>query len=425
MSFQFSTSAAAVLFVASSALALSSAPIAAQSKKSDEQRSWTITAERVYTAEGDAIEDGEIVVEGGKIRAVGKGGGGDLKVFAVTPGLVDLSIRIDQGFLSVEQSREVTPHVRAAASLDVFDEAWMRAVRGGVTTAMVNVPDRNVIGGLSVVVKTAGELSASARVVKADAALYGAIGSAPSSGNRTASPRPEDFFVRRPTTRMGVEWEWRKALFDAAAARVDPKRAKPGDGELQRALDGKLPLVIQAWASQDIRTAVFLVEEARREGWGNPTLIVDAAAEAWREPQLLVRSKAAVVLPPFAPLGRSGDRSFFALDTAAKLEALGVPVALSGHDAEALEDRLCYQPGYAMRGGMSFASALASVTLTPARLIGVDQRVGSIKAGKDADLVLWNGEPFQPTSKVVGVLVDGRLIVDPRQAANASSSSNK
>lgn len=409
----------AALVVAPSALAL------VAQKKSDDRRSWTITAERVYTAEGEAIANGEVVVEGGKIRAVGKGGGGDLKVFAVTPGLVELSMRIDQGFYSVEQSNEVTPQIRALASVDIFDEAWTRAVRGGVTTAMVNVPDRNVVGGLSVVLKTAGDPQPAARVVKADAVLYGAIGSAPSSMNHPAQPRPEDFYSRRPTTRMGVEWEWRKSLFEAAAARVDPKRAKHGDAELQRALDGQLPLMIQAWASQDIRTAVFLVEEARREGWGNPTLIVDAAAEAWREPQLLVRSKASVVLPPFSALGRTRDQAFFALDTASKLDALGVPFALSGHNADALEGRLCYQPGYAMRGGLSFASALAAVTLTPARLVGVDKRVGSIKAGKDADLVLWNGEPFQPSSKVVGVLVDGRLIVDPRPAANAPSTSNK
>ena len=181
-------------------------------------------------------------------------------------------------------------------------------------------------------------------------------------------------------------------------------------------LDGKLPVMIEAWASQDIRTAVFLVEEMRREGLGDPRLIVDAAAEAWREPQLLVRSGAAVVLPPFAPEGRTRDGALFALDTAAKLRELGVTIALSGHNASALEDRLCYQPGYAMRGGLSFADALAAVTIAPARLVGVDARVGSLEAGKDADLVLWSGPPFQPTSAVIGVLIDGCLIVDPRPA---------
>lgn len=408
--------AAAFLLVAPNADAKKPAKDAA---KEDDRRSWTITAERVYTAAGDVIADGEIVVSNGKIDGVGKGGGGALKAYAVTPGLVDLSIRIDKGFYSVEQSREVTPELRALSSFDTFDEDWKRAARGGVTTAMLNVPDRNVIGGLSVVVKTAGPNAE--RVVKQDTVLYGAMGSAPSSMNHPAPGRPEDFYSRRPTTRMGVEWEWRKALYEAAMALQDSGRAKAGDRELQLALDGKLPLMIEAWASQDIRTAVFLVEEMRREGLGQPRLIVDAAAEAWREPQLLVRVNAAVVLPPFASEGRTRDGAFFALDTAAKLQALGLTIALSGHNASALEDRLCYQPGFAMRGGLTFEAALAAVTINPARMVGIDSRVGSLQAGKDADLVLWSGEPFQPTSKVIGVLVGGRLIVDPRPAEAANS----
>jgi imidazolonepropionase-like amidohydrolase len=70
-----------------------------------------------------------------------------------------------------------------------------------------------------------------------------------------------------------------------------------------------------------------------------------------------------------------------------------------------------------MRGGLPFEAALAAVTITPARLIGVDDRVGSLEVGKDADLVLWSGEPFEASSAVIGVLVDGRLVLDPRSNA--------
>ena len=72
------------------------------------------------------------------------------------------------------------------------------------------------------------------------------------------------------------------------------------------------------------------------------------------------------------------------------------------------------QAGYAMRGGLSFEAALAAVTIQPARMIGVEDRVGSLEVGKDADLVLWNGPPFEPSSRVVGVLLEGELVVDPR-----------
>jgi imidazolonepropionase-like amidohydrolase len=396
-----------------SLVALCAATILVAGDDSKTRNDWTISAERVYTGTGKTIEGGEVTVADGKIRSVSKGGGGDLECYAVTPGLIDLSVRIERDLPSIEQSREVTPEKRIAIALDWFDEAWKREARSGVTTVMINPLERQVIGGLSVVVKTAGE-DAKSRTVKADSALYGAIGAAPSASNHPAFGRPDDFYSRRPTTRMGVEWEWRKAFFDAAMAREDKSLAGPGTLELQKALSGDLPLVIQTWTTQDIRTAVFLKEELAREGLGKLKLVVDAAAEAWREPDLLVRSATAAILPPFSATGRTTESAFFALDTAKVLTERGVTIALSGHGAAEVSERLCYQPGHAMRGGLSFDAALAAVTINPARIAGIDKRVGSLEAGKDADLVLWSGPPFEPTSAVIGVLVDGRLVLDPR-----------
>jgi imidazolonepropionase-like amidohydrolase len=394
-------------------IGLASAVALGLAQDDKDRTSWTISAEWVYTAAGSTIEDGLVTVSNGKVRSVSSGDGGDLQCYAVTPGLIDLSVRLESDWNSVEQSREVTPERRVADSIDWFDERWKREARSGVTTVMVNVNDRNVVGGMSVVVKTAGA-SPEARMVKADSVLFGAIGSAPSSMNHPAFGRPDDFYSRRPTTRMGVEWEWRKAFYDAAQSKRDASKRNSGTQQLEKALAGEFPLMIQAWTTQDIRTAVFLKEEMEREGFGSPRLIVDAAAEAWREPQLLVRSKTAAVLPPFAINGRTGENSFFALESARMLTEAGVTVALSGHGSQQLTQRLAHQPGYAMRGGLSFDAALAAVTINPARMIGIDKRVGSLESGKDADLVLWSGPPFELTSSVVGVLVDGRLILDPQ-----------
>ena len=147
--------------------------------------------------------------------------------------------------------------------------------------------------------------------------------------------------------------------------------------------------------------------------------VLDAAAEASKELELVRRSGVGVVLPPLPKDGRLPDgfvpdTYFVALDSAAKLHELGVPVALSAHGASEPGERLARQAGYAMRGGLSFDDALAAVTITPARMVGVDDRIGSIEVGKDADLVLWSGTPFEPTSNVLGVLVDGELVLDPR-----------
>jgi imidazolonepropionase-like amidohydrolase len=403
---------------------LAAAPALAPRSTDDEpRRRWTIFADRIFTGTGRTVDGGMVVVNNGQISLVSVSRDDEsqsetIKVHAVTAGLIDASARIYSGLESVEQSREIAPDVRVADTLDVFAIEWDRELRSGVTTVLITPPDLNVIGGLGVVLKTGGAESIAQRTIKPDAVMRGAIGRLPSENNSPIRGRPTDFTARRPTTRMGVEWEWRKAFYDAAASQHDAERAFEGSDRLIAVLKGELPLSIQAWTTQDIRTAVFLKEEIEREGLGQLRLILDAAAEAWREPELLVRSKTPVVLPPFSATGRVGETNledaFMAWNVAKLLTDRGITVALSSHGAERLENRLAMQAGYAMRGGMSFDEALAAVTINPARILGVDKRVGTIEVGKDADLVLWSGPPFEPSSRVVGVILDGVLAIDPR-----------
>jgi imidazolonepropionase-like amidohydrolase len=134
---------------------------------------------------------------------------------------------------------------------------------------------------------------------------------------------------------------------------------------------------------------------------------------------LLVRARVPVVLPPFPAAGRTRDNAFMAWNVAEELRKEGVPFALSSHGSAAPEAALAMQAGYAMQGGLPFESALAAVTSTPARLMGVADRVGTLEVGKDADLVLWNGQPFEPSSRVIAVIVDGVLRYDARDKAVA------
>ena len=408
------------------ALTLSLAPLPAFAQDHKEKSNdWNVFADQVFTSDGPVIKNALVRVHDGKIVAIVPGGSAgssdtSLRAESMTAGMIDLSARIDLGFASVEQRREVMPDSRVADAIDLFDEEWTREAKGGVTTVLANPQDDDVIGGLGIALKTAGNDTVLSRTVKADAVLRGAIGTQPSRRNHPAGGSPSDIYSRRPTTRMGVEWEWRKAMYDAAASREDKTRAYPGCDQVLLALDGKLPLCIQTWSTQDIRTAVFLKEEIEREKLGTPRLILDAAAESWKEPQLLVRSKAMVVLPPLPMQGRTGEGAFMAWDTAKVLHDLGIPIALSAHGAGAAETNLGRQAGMAMRGGLPFDAALAAVTIEPARMIGIDSKVGSITVGKDADLVLWSGVPFEFTSRVVGVLIDGQLVLDPRPAKDSA-----
>jgi imidazolonepropionase-like amidohydrolase len=374
----------------------------------------TVFADVVYTGTGERLENAAVVIVDGKITAITPGASakdGDTRVAAITPGMIDLSARLNSGEASVEESLEVTPDFRVANTLDPFRPDWQRHLNSGVTTVMVSPYDNNCIGGMSVVLKTGGAPSIEARTVKADAALRGALGSQPSSKNHPAYGRPTDFYSRRPTTRMGVEWEWRKAMYDALYAEGELSAATK---VLRRALDGDLPVVAQAWATQDIRTIAYLKEEMAGEGKPKMQVIVDAGAEAWREPELLVRTGTAVILPPYSFSGRTADGAFYALESAKLLTDKGITVALSSQQAGGPGTVLGAQAGYAQRGGMTFDEALAAVTINPARMVGVADRVGSIEVGKDADLALWNGTPFELTSSVVGVVLNGDLVVAPR-----------
>ena len=149
-------------------LALAALPLAALDD-------WTIRAGVVYPVSGAPIEDGVVRVDGKKIAAVGKGGGGGdvLECAAVTPGMVDLSVQIDTGSLSVEQSSETAVHYSVGDALDLFSYQWKRELESGVTTALATPADFDVIGGLGVVLKTGGAPTLSARLVRPEAVLRG------------------------------------------------------------------------------------------------------------------------------------------------------------------------------------------------------------------------------------------------------------
>lgn len=376
------------------------------------KRSWTIRADAIYTADGQVIENGYLRIQDGVIAAMGPGGpsGGDvLEVAAITPGLIDLSLRANTSTNGVEQGREVTPEMRMADAVDLFDKDWNDVLEDGITSGLAFPPDRNVIGGLALALKTGGEPTLEARSLADDVVLRGCIGTLPSSGNFPAFRRPSSLYNRRPTTRMGVEWEARKAFYDAMVAAEDPTRDFPGASQLQAVLKGELPFMVQAATTQDIRTTIFLKQE-----FGIPNVIIDSAAEAWKEPEMLVASGASVVLPPFSWNGRTSiDGAAMPWNTAAELAELGVPFALSCQSGEG-DRSLAMQAGFAIRGGLSFDAALAAVTRVPAEMVGIDDRVGTLSVGKHADLCLWSGKPFDVTSTVVGVMLEGDLVVDPR-----------
>lgn len=374
----------------------------------------------VLTGTGQTITGAAVVIVDGKITAVGKADEVVLPTRAnvidceggvITPGLVDAgtTIGLDRNDQN-EQGFEVTPHLRVADAINPESKSFVRARRNGVTTVQINPGNNNVIGGLGAVVKTAGDTVAEMLVTQ-ESGLRITMGGQPSRGNRAIrGGTPASIYYRRPTTRMGVVWETRKAFFDAqeymeqktVPGEAESQGIDPGLEILTRVLNGEITVRTTARQEQDIRTALRLAKE-----FGYKTL-VEEATEAWRVIDELVETETTVLLSaPSRDTASEGAEVRW--HTLTLLEERGVPFAIcSGADVGNLN--LMTEATFAVRFGLSREAALAAITSRPAEILGLSDRVGSIAAGKDADLIVWSADPFEPTSSVRNVYVGGEEV---------------
>jgi imidazolonepropionase-like amidohydrolase len=375
---------------------------------------------RLLAGEGAAIEDGVLVIAGGRVQSVGAADAAipdgarviDVKGRTITPGLVDAGAQV--GVLPRdwnEQTEEVTPHMKILDAFDPSDKRIERARSRGVTAVHLTPGNRNVIGGLGAVVKTAGR-TLDELVVRDETALRVALGSEPSAGNRAIrGGMPAGIYYRRPSTRMGVVWTLRKAMYDALEYKQRTLGADGAAGDdpamevLLRVLDRKLVVHTTARAEQDLRTALRLAEE-----FGYET-VLDECTELYRVTDLVHAAGAKVLLgAPSADRASgagAGDQAQPRWHTAKLLAEKGIPFAIqTGTDGSALD--LIDEATFAVRNGLPAAQALEAITLSPARILGVADRIGSLAPGKDADFVVWSGNPFDPSSVAEAVYVNGR-----------------
>jgi len=318
-----------------------------------------------------------------------------------------------------EQSSEVVPHIHVVDALDLGSRDFDRLVRGGVTTVYASPDASAVIGARGTIVHTAGPRAD--RILVPAAAVKATIGSEPSSlgtYNRSPSRYSTSMYVRRPNSRMGLVWVFRKAFYDAVRRRdgLDVYGADTAEPEaLDVVLDireGKVPLRIQARIQQDILAALRLAEEFDLK------FTLEEATEAYRSIDELKAASVPVIFGPIyeRPSGirvRSGEGNQSRYYTFRALLEAKIPTALSAQDLRE-EDGLARQAMYAQRFGVSFDDALRSVTQTPARMLGLDKDLGTLDRGKRADLVLWSGTPFAATSMPQVVLIDGEVVLDRR-----------
>ena len=379
---------------------------------------------RLLPGDGTTVEDAVLVVEGGRIRMIGGPATAvpagsrmvEVRGMVITAGLIDAAWDFGGAMPAQdqnEQSTEVTPSLHVLDSLDPQDKAIARVRSQGVTTVHVMPGTRSVIGGLSAVLQTWAK-DADSMVLSNEATLRMTLGAEPSMGNRAIRGGSVDsIYYRRPTTRMGVIWSARRALYDAkealdesqGQARVARTAQEGRDLEvLTRVLKGTLPMVTTARSEQDLRTALRLAAEF---GY---TPIVDEAQDAHAVAAELKQASVWVMVgaPSASSVGGSGgqDGAEPRYSTLLRLRDANVPfVITTGTNAAALE--LVREAMFAHRFGLTRDEALAAVTSQPAKLLGLSERKGTLKPGMDADFVVWSHDPFDPSSTPTSVVIGG------------------
>jgi imidazolonepropionase-like amidohydrolase len=175
-------------------------------------------------------------------------------------------------------------------------------------------------------------------------------------------------------------------------------------------LSGKVPLLVTAHRSYDILTAIRVGKEFGLK------LVLDGAAEAYLVMDQVKASGYPVILHP-TMMRSFGEAENLSLETASRLRQAGIPFALqSGFEAYVPKTRVAlFEAGVAAANGLRFEDALASITIDAARILGIDKRVGSLEPGKDADIALYDGDPFEYTSHCTGVILNGRVVSEARQ----------
>ena len=378
----------------------------------------------IYTMAGAPLKDGVILLRDGKITALGPKasvkipeGYRILQAAVVTPGLIDAHATVGlSGLLNqaqdqdmLEKSSAVQPELRALDAYNAKDPLvrWVRSY--GVTTVNTGHAPAALISGQTMIVKTFGRTADEDVINPAamTAVTLGRNGLTNAEGGPAASKSPGN---RSKAVAM-LRAELIKAQDYAKKREAKDESKRPARDlkteTLLRALAGVQPLLITANRQQDIISALRLAQEF------NLKIVLDGCADA---PMVLAQIKASgfpVIVHP--TMQRSyEDMENLSVETAGKLQAAGIPIALqSGYEAYVPKTRVVlFEAAVAAAHGLGFEAALASITSGAAQLLGIADRTGSLVAGKDADLALYDGDPFEYTSHCIGTIVGGIVFAD-------------
>jgi len=399
--------------------------VAAAVPTSAQEAPLAIRGARVVTVSGPVIEKGTVLVERGRVVAVGP----DVAVPAgatvvdgtgktLYPGLLDALTTIGlteiaavPATVDTTEVGDMNPHVHAWVALHP-DSEMIPVARANGVTAVLTAPLGGLVSGQSAIVRLAGTTPAS-MVVKAPVALHAVFpsGQPPASASRSSDePEPKTLAARLEEQRKNKKKALERLgslLAEArahVAAAADASRTPP---EASLALDalaafarGQAPLVMRADREDDIRAAARFAKD------NGLRLVIAGGLEAWRCADLLKQDDVAVLLKVLRLPERDSDPYDAAYANAAVLHRAGVRFAIVSDDPENVRN-LPVEAAMAAAYGLGETEALRAITLSPAEIFGVADRLGSIAPGREANLVLATGDILDARTRVTDVFIQG------------------
>nr|WP_245330813.1 amidohydrolase [Acetoanaerobium pronyense] len=363
------------------------------------------------------IEKGDILIENGKIKEIGTNLDYQAKVIDATgklvfPGFIDAHCHIGmweegigfEGADGNEMTDPITPHLRAIDGINPMDEAFENALKGGVTSAATGPGSANVIGGTFAVIKLYGK-RVDEMIMIENHSMKCAFGE-----------NPKRVYAEKntmPTTRMGTAAKLRETLAKAfeykakkEAAKEDETKMPAYDIKLEAMLpvvNKEIPLKAHAHRADDIFTAIRIAKE-----FGVKLTLEHCTEGHLIAKELSKEGYSAIIGPTFGnkPKFELKNKSF---ETPKVLVEAGVKIAIMTDSPVIPLENLPMCSALAYKSGLDEMEALKAISISAAEILGIEDRVGSIEVGKDADLVIWDNHPFDLQSNVEYTIVNGEI----------------
>jgi imidazolonepropionase-like amidohydrolase len=366
---------------------------------------------KVVPVEGEEFE-GTILVRDGRIAELGPDvavpdGAEVLDVAGaqVTPGLVDAHVHLGvhpegDGPTANDTNEMTNPNtagVRTIDAIDPFDEGFDLALAGGVTTVNVNPGSGNPIGGQATTLHTHGRI-VDHMVLREPAGVKSALGENP---KRVYGEKKQT-----PSTRLGTAMVIRKAFMDAQnyMGKADENARDPKLEALAMVLRREIPWRQHAHRADDIATALRIADEFGYD------LVLDHGTEAHLLADVLAERGVPVLIGPLFTTKSKVELRGRSIANPGKLANAGVEISIITDHPVIPINFLVHQATLSVKEGLDPVTALRSITINPARVLGLAERIGSLEPGKDADVVLWSGDPLDVMQRALTVWIGGKEV---------------